>query len=297
MYRLKLLPVSIVVASLSLPLAAHAQEAPAGTDQPTTVAEPAPAPAIAVSGSVGIASDYRFRGVSQSDRQIAVQGGLTLTHESGLYAGIWGSNLAGWGTFGGANLELDLIAGYKAKLADNATLDVGAVYYVYPGGADTTEFLEPYAKLTGTTGPATLTAGIAYAPKQKALGRWYATGADAAAGTFTDPGDREDNLYLWGDAAVGISGTPFTAKAHIGHSKGNDGLGPNATSLSPTGSYWDWSLGVDTTWRNLTLGVAWVDTDIPDRDAAYLQPSFSKGQDGTGSIAGSTLLVSLTAGF
>ncbi|MBM3928670.1 MAG: hypothetical protein FJ335_09460, partial [Sphingomonadales bacterium] len=83
----------------------------------------------------------------------------------------------------------------------------------------------------------------------------------------------------------------------IGHSWGNSGLGPNATSVAPTGRYWDWSLGADATWRNLTLGVAYVGTDISDRDAAYLRPSFSRGQDGTGNIAGGTALVSLTAAF
>jgi len=259
--------------------------------------EAAPAPAVTVSGSATLTSDYRFRGVSQSDQEMAVQGGITVAHENGAYLGTWASNLSGWGTFGGANMELDLIAGYKAKLSDNATLDVGATWYMYPGGADETDFVEPYAKLTGTTGPATLTAGVAYAPAQEALGRWYYTGADAAAGVYNDFGDKEDNLYLWGDAAVALAGTPLTAKAHLGYSDGNSGLGPNATSLAPTGTYWDWSLGLDATWRNLTLSAAYVGTDISNRDAAYLRPSFSKGQDGTVNIAGGTGLVSLTAAF
>ena len=265
---------------------------------PSAIAQDDPgASAVTVSGSVALASDYRFRGVSQTDKAMAVQGGLTIAHDSGLYAGAWASNLAGWGTFGGANMELDLIGGYKLALSDGAALDVGLTWYMYPSGADKTDFAEPYVKLTGATGPATLTAGVAYAPKQEALGRWYATGADAAAGVYTDPGDKKDNLYLWGDAAVAVAGTPFTAKAHVGHSDGNKGLGPNATSVAPTGSYWDWSLGVDTTWKNLTLGVSYVDTDIGRRDAATLQPSFSKGQDGSGSIADGTLVVALTAAF
>lgn len=276
---------SIATTLIALPIAAHAQEE---TDPPA---------AITVNGSATLTSDYRFRGVSQSDQEVAVQGGVTVTHESGAYIGAWGSNLAGWGTFGGGNMELDLIAGYKAPLADNAVLDVGAVWYMYPGGSDKTDFVEPYAKLTGTTGPATLTAGVAYAPQQEALGRWYFTGADAAAGVYNDPGDKEDNLYLWGDGAVAINGTPITAKAHIGYSDGNPGLGPNATSVAPTGSYWDWSLGADATFGNLTLGVAYIDTDISDSNAAYLRPSFSKGQDGTRNIAGSTVVASLTAAF
>lgn len=252
---------------------------------------------ITVSGSATLASDYRFRGVSQTDKDMAIQGGLTIAHKSGLYVGTWASNLSAWGTFGGANMELDLIAGYKLPLSDTVSLDAGLTWYMYPGGADKADFAEPYVKLTGTVGPAALTAGIAYAPKQEALGRWYRTGADAASGVYTDPGAKDDNLYLWGDAAVAIGGTPFTAKAHVGHSDGNPGLGPNATSVTPTGSYWDWSLGVDTTWRNLTLGVSYVDTDIGRGKAAYLQPGFSKGQDGTGSIADGALVVALTAAF
>lgn len=283
----------MAVAVLALPAAVQAQS----TTEDKVAADAAPPSALTVSGSASIASDYRFRGVSQSDEQMAVQGGITIAHESGFYAGAWGSNLSGWGTFGGANMELDLIGGFKAALADNATLDIGLVWYMYPGGADKTDFAEPYVKLTGTAGAATLTAGAAYAPRQQAIGKWYNTGADAAAGVYNNAGAKDDNLYLWGDAAIGIAGTPITAKAHIGHSWGQDGLGPNATAIAPTGAYWDWSLGADATWKNLTFNVSYVDTDISNRKATYLRPSFSKGQDGTGNIAGGTVVVSLTAAF
>ena len=256
-----------------------------------------PAPDIAVSGSAMLISDYRFRGVSQSDDRMALQGGITLTHKDGAYAGAWASNLSGWGTFGGANMELDLLAGYKRSLTGNLALDVGLTWYMYPGGADKSDFAEPYVKFSGTAGPTSLTAGVAYAPKQEALGRWYRTGADAVSGTYTHPGSRGDNLYIWGDAAVALKGTPLSAKAHIGHSDGNRGLGPNATSVAPTGAYWDWSVGMDAVWRNLTLGVTYVDTDIGRREAAYLQPSFSKGQDGSGSIADGAILLSLSTAF
>ena len=280
-----------LIAAVACPATASAQDAPPETAAPDHHA-------VTVSGAATIASDYRFRGVSQSDRHMAVQGGITIAHDSGLYVGTWASNLAGWGTFGGANMELDLIAGYKARLADNATLDVGLTWYMYPGGAAKTDFAEPYARLTGTAGPATLTAGVAYAPKQQAIGKWYDTGAAAAAGVYDHPAASDDNLYLWGDAAVAIAGTPVTVKAHIGHSRGQDGLGPNATAVAPTGRYWDWSLGADAAvTRNLTVNVSYVGTDISDRDAAYLRPSFSRGQDGTGNIAGGAVVASLTAAF
>ncbi|SEM99449.1 conserved hypothetical protein [Sphingomonas gellani] len=289
---------AVAAALFWLPAATEAQSVQDDTVASGETAPPAALPAaLTVSGSVAVVSDYRFRGVSQSDRQMAVQGGITVSHESGLYVGTWASNLAGWGTFGGANMELDLIGGYRAKLADNATLDVGLTWYVYPGGADKTDFAEPYVKLTGTAGPATLTAGVAYAPRQQAIGKWYNSGADAAAGLYDHPGDKDDNTYIWGDSALAIAGTPVTAKGHVGHSWGQDGLGPNATAVSPTGSYWDWSLGADVTYRNLTFNLSYVDTDISYRRAAYLRPSFSKGQDGTGTIAGGEVLASLTAAF
>lgn len=267
----------------------------ATTATPAFAQEEAPPEPITVSGSVTLASDYRFRGVSQSDKEVALQGGVTIAHESGAYVGFWGSNLAGWGTFLGANLELDVVAGYKFPLAEGTTLDVGVTYYMYPGGLDTTDFFEPYVKLSGTVGPATLTAGVFYAPSQEALGRVYPSGAAAVAGTPSFPGDKEDNLYLSGDAVVAIPNSPISLRGHLGYSDGNSGLGPNGTSLAPTGSYLDWTLGADLTFKGLTLGVSYIDTDISRADSAYLLPNFQKTTGGD--IADATVVVSLTAAF
>ncbi|UYY59093.1 TorF family putative porin [Sphingomonas sp. S2-65] len=243
---------------------------------------------ITVSGSAALVSDYRFRGVSQSDEEIAVQAGFTVAHESGFYIGTWGSNLAGWGTFGGANVELDLIGGYKTDIGNGGTLDIGVTWYMYPGGADETDFAEPYVKLGGSLGPVSLTAGVAYAPKQEALGNYSATPYSR--------GQKEDNLYLWGDGSTGLPGTPVTLKAHIGYSDGNPGLGPNGTSVAPTGKYWDWMLGADVAVGPLTLGVAYVDTDISRSESAYLLPNFSSTKDG-GSIADGQAVFSVSAAF
>jgi uncharacterized protein (TIGR02001 family) len=252
-------------------------------------------PPITVSGSATLTSDYRFRGVSQTDEGMAVQGGVTISHESGFYVGAWGSNLAGWGTFGGANMELDLIAGYAFGVGEG-TLDTGLVWYMYPSGADTTDFAELYAKLSGDVGPVSLTAGVAYAPKQEALGKVFLTGAAAAAGIPDNPGDKEDNLYLWGDAAYAVGDSPVTLKAHLGYSDGNAGLGPNGTSIAPTGTYFDWSLGADVApIEGLTFSIAYVDTDISTAESAYLLPNFSKLNGGK--IADATIVFSVTASF
>lgn len=250
---------------------------------------------ITISGAAAIVSDYRFRGVSQSDEGFAVQGGFTISHDSGFYVGTWGSNLAGWGTFGGANMELDIYGGYKLPVGEG-TLDVGLTWYMYPSGADETDFAELYAKLSGAVGPLSLTATAAYAPKQQALGNVFFTGAAAAAGTPNDPGDKEDNLYLAGDAVYALADTPLSFKAHIGYSDGNPGLGPNGTSVAPTGTYWDWLVGVDIVpISGLTLSAAYVDTDISQAGSAYLLPNFAT-LDGD-QIADATIVFSVTASF
>jgi uncharacterized protein (TIGR02001 family) len=241
-----------------------------------------------VSGSAALVSDYRFRGVSQSDKHMAVQGGLTLSHTSGLYASVWGSNLAGWGQFGGSNMELDLVGGYKLPVGA-ATLDVGLTWYMYPGGSSNTDFAEPYAKISGTLGPVNLLVGAAYAPKQQALGNY--------SNTPQSRGQKKDNAYVWGDASTAVPGTPVTLKAHLGYSHGNPGLGPNGTSVTPTGEYLDWLIGADlVVLGKITLGVAYVDTDITKAESAYLQPNFSSSKNGS-SIAASKIVFSVGAAF
>ncbi|MET0240034.1 MAG: TorF family putative porin [Sphingobium sp.] len=267
----------IAAAALMLPAApAFAQDEPA---------EP-----ITISGSVAIVSDYRFRGVSQSDEELAVQGGFSVSHESGFYVGTWASNLAGWGTFGGSNTELDIYGGFKAPVGP-VTIDVGVTWYMYPGGSDITDFAEPYVKLSGTAGPASLTLGVAYAPKQEALGNWSAT-------PESEEGDKEDNFYIWGDVAGGIPDTPITLKAHLGYSNGNPGLGPNGTSVAPTGKYVDYMVGADVAVGPVVLGIAYVGTDISYEDRAYLADigSFINTKDGS-SISSGKIVGSISAAF
>ena len=269
---------------------------------PAAAQDTDPPKPITITGSVALVSDYRFRGVSQTDEELAVQGGITLNHESGLYAGAWASNLAGWGTFGGSNTELDLFGGFKVPLG-GATLDIGLTWYMYPGGADETDFAEPYVKISGTAGPVNLLAGVAYAPKQQALGRWSFDADNAQAvlaglEPYDDFGDKEDNLYIWGDISSAIPDTGITLKAHLGYSDGNPGLGPNGTSVAPTGKYLDWMAGVDyaVPGTPLVLGVAYVDTDISRGESAYLFPNFSNTEDGS-SIANGQVVFSVSAAF
>jgi uncharacterized protein (TIGR02001 family) len=221
-------------------------------------------PAVTVSGGATLTSQYRFRGISLSDEQAALQGTINLNHASGAYVGVWASSLDGFGELGGSNLELDLYAGYKWELG-GPVLDAGLLYYAYPGstGGDY-EFFEPYANLSGPIGPATYKVGVAYAWGQAALGD-------------------NSNVYVFSDAALPLAGAPVTLKAHLGYSDGD-------TPLSPTGSYLDWSLGADVAWRNLTFGVAYVDTDITAAENAALV-------DPARNVTDAAVVFSLTASF
>ena len=193
-------------------------------------------PDLTFSSGVSLVSQYRFRGLGLSDEKPALQGTINLNHKSGPYAGLWASSTDGFGELGGSNLELDLYAGTKVLLG-KATLDVGLLYYAYPGstGGDF-EFFEPYANISLPIGPATAKLGAAFAPAQDAIGG-------------------NSNIYLFNDNSLPLKGTPLSLTSHIGWSKGD-------TTLSPGGDYLDWSLGAAASWRNLTFGLAYVDTNI-----------------------------------
>ena len=93
----------------------------------------AAAPASSLSFNVGAVSDYRYRGISQSRLQPALQGGLDYADKSGFYVGAWGSSIKWIKDIpgGDASIEVDLYGGYKGAVGDVA-YDVGFLRYEYP---------------------------------------------------------------------------------------------------------------------------------------------------------------------
>lgn len=88
-------------------------------------------------GNVSIVSDYRFRGISQTMREPAIQGGFDYAHQSGIYLGTWASNVDGTTHFyNNTSMEWDLYGGYKGKLkpVPEIAYNLGCIYYDYPGG-------------------------------------------------------------------------------------------------------------------------------------------------------------------
>lgn len=89
-----------------------------------------------ITANLTLASEYVYRGISQTREKLALQGGFDYAHSSGLYIGTWGSNIS-WITdatpAATSNLELDVYGGYKGSISDDISYDVGVLHYDYPG--------------------------------------------------------------------------------------------------------------------------------------------------------------------
>jgi len=88
-----------------------------------------------LTGNVGLASDYRFRGISQTRNGAAVQGGIDYAHSSGLYIGNWNSSVSSQQYLNGSGVESDIYGGWKKDIYKGVTVDVGSYNYFYPSSA------------------------------------------------------------------------------------------------------------------------------------------------------------------
>jgi len=188
---------------------------------------------VEISGNVALVSEYRFRGVDLSGGDIAVQGGIDVSHSSGFYVGTWGSSLDET-TVGYGHTELDVYAGFSGDLAEGVSFDIGALAYLYPNaGAGDYDYIEAYGSVGFSIGPAETTLGVAYAPKQDSLG-----------GT--------DNFYIYTDLAFGIPETPFSVTGHVGYTDG-------FLTFTNDGKAFDWSIGVEAAVAGpVSFGIAYV---------------------------------------
>ena len=191
--------------------------------------------------NVGLVSDYAYRGWSQTDERPALQGGFDYAHDSGLYAGVWGSNVS-WLSDASPNvsnsLELDLYGGYKGT-AGAIGYDVGLLQYYYPGS---------YPK--GFNSPNTLEGYVGLSWEFLSFKYSYA---------FTDlfGYDKSDGSQYYDLGAAVDVGGGFTLAAHVGYSdiKGQD-------------DYTDWKLGVTKEFGGFNFGLHYVDTDVDNADLA-----------------------------
>ena len=201
-------------------------------------AAPAFAQEVTVSGNVALATDYAFRGVSQSDGP-AVQGGFDVAFgDSGLYAGTWASNI-NFG--GGSDLELDVYGGYKFALGGVA-MDVGVLGYLYPNAQDDgaeLDYWEVYAKPSiALTEQFTLGAGIYYSPE------------------FT--GESGDGLYYEVNGAFAVSPELALSGAVGKQSVDTDGF------FAGEDEYTTWNVGGTYSAFGLGFDLRYHGTDVDD---------------------------------
>jgi uncharacterized protein (TIGR02001 family) len=222
--------------------------------------------------NAGLFTDYRFRGISQTNKQPAFQGGFDFSHKAGFYAGNWNSNVDS-GLYNGANLEMDFYGGYKGSV-NEFSYDVGALYYYYPGSgkspAGSTKIDNTELYVAGGWGPVSLKYSYAVSDF---FGATDSKGAYYLDGTVTYPVTKE-----------------FSLVGHLGY-QGSLKNGARITELDGNvrTSVTDWKLGVTYDLKGWILGASYIDTNR----------SFTLGSaaDQNKDIAGSTLVLSVSKSF
>ena len=195
----------------------------------------------ATSGTLALTSDYLFRGLSQTDQEPALQGGIEYAHDSGLYAGVWGSNVSWLSDYSSASLpisnslELDGYIGWRGNVSESLKLDGGVYTYYYPGDYPD-GFVRPY-----TT---EVFLGASFGPVS--LKYWH------AVTNLFGFADSDGSGYL--DANVNYEFSPgWVLNAHAGRQR---------VKRTSAASYSDWKLGVT---RNFdggwSLAIAYADTN------------------------------------
>lgn len=187
----------------------------------------------ALSGTMGFVTDYRFRGVTQSDESPAVQGSIDWSHDSGLYAGVWGSNVD-FNDGDEAHIETDIYGGYKFEYA-GLSVDAGVIWYVYPSASNALDYdyIEGKLGLGYDFGIANVSGAVYYSPD-------FFGGIDDAVYTnlgFSAP-VMDTGLTLLGSAGYQWFDNPASE------------------------DYIDWSLGLGYNWQGFDFALKYVDTDL-----------------------------------
>lgn len=199
------------------------------------------------SANVALTTDYRFRGISQTSEDPALQGGFDYSYTPvGFYAGVWASNL----DFGvpdpdQATLEMDFYGGFAGALPNGIGWDIGGLYYYYPGsntgpGAADYDYFEAYGSLSYDFGSFNVDGGVNYSPDY-----------------FFESGDA---TYVYGDVGVPLPIAELNLAGHVGHQWIDD----NAQFGTP--DYTDWIIGLSRDIGPFTFDVSYVDTDLSNTD-------------------------------
>ena len=195
--------------------------------------------------NVGVFSDYRYRGISQTRFKPAVQGGVDWAGPSGFYLGAWASTIK-WikDAEGDAGFELDLYGGIKGELAKNLNYDVGVLAYIYPS-AGTKKWDAIYKNPNTTEVYGALTFGPVTAKLSYAMTNLF--------GNY-DFGGRQDSKGSWYlDLSSAFDlGDGLMLAPRVGHQK---------VQNIANASYTDYSLTLSKDFSGLVPSVALVGTN------------------------------------
>ena len=196
-----------------------------------------------VSGNMAIVSDYRFRGISQTFLQPAIQGGIDYSHKSGVYVGNWDSSVSGLSYGNGGGIEMDFYGGWKGEVAKDISLDVGLLQYYYPN-----------AKIVTGSGDEkydTLEAYIGASWKWVSLKYSHAISDFFGFTTTTGPADSKGSNYI--DLSASYEVMPkLSVVGHVGHQKVK-----NYSNFD----YTDYKLGVTYDLSGWMLGASYISTN------------------------------------
>jgi uncharacterized protein (TIGR02001 family) len=201
-----------------------------------------PKPEHQVSYNVSVVSDYRYRGISQTRVDPALQGGADYVHNpSGFYAGTWLSTIRWTKDAGGSGgAEWDLYGGKKGQITDDLGYDAGGLYYWYPSNG-----LRPNANTFELYGQ------LSYGPA-------YVKYSNSTTNLF-GVSNSKNSGYLDIGASVELP-QGFVLVLHAGRQnvRHNDAL-----------TYNDYKLGVTRDLAGFTVGLAYVKASTH----AYLSPT------------------------
>ena len=199
---------------------------------------------ISIEGNVTLASDYSFRGWSQTQRDPAIQGGFDLSLPEGFYVGTWGSNVNfGAGDDGSvASMEWDLYAGWSGEVAEGVSIDVGLIHFEYPGQRDALN----YQELTGSLSFADFTLGVNYSAEYLAV-------------------DDVSFLYPYVDYSLAL-GEAASLDLHLGLNMA-DSPGEDFFGAEQGDEYIDYSAAVSFSLLGATVSVGIYGTDIDDEES------------------------------
>ena len=235
---------------------AFAVPAFAQTAAPAAPAAPAVEPASdhTFTANVGLFSSYRFRGIDQTFGQPALQGGFDYSHSSGFYLGNWNSNVSSGAGFPEGNLEMDFYGGWKTTFAEDFGLDVGGLYYYYPGSNAAPLSGTNAKNLTATSSGAVDNFELYVAGSWKFLSLKYSY-------SFTDyfslP-DSKGSSYLDLTANVPV-GDGWSIVGHVGQLFSSYKYA--GTTADQSIEYTDWKLGVTKDISGWVIGAAYIGTN------------------------------------